>query len=88
MDSEVAQFGLVGSAAAGAMVANASEFRVGATSGAGGSGPLLIDDVRVYSGVLDAAGLEAVRLSAVPEPSVTALLVGGAAALFGFRRRR
>ena len=88
VDSEVVQFGNVGSSTVGAMIANESEFRVGATSGAGGSGPLLIDDVRVYSGVLDAASLDAVRLSAVPEPSVTALFIGGAAALLGLRKRR
>lgn len=54
----------------------------------------LMDDFRVYSGVLDVAAIEAVRLdgvtSTIPEPSSAALLVGAGSLLFvaGGRRRR
>lgn len=54
----------------------------------------LMDDFRVYSGLLDATAIEAIRLdgitSPVPEPSSAALLVGAGAMVFvvGGRRRR
>jgi hypothetical protein len=52
-----------------------------------------LDDIRLYSGILDASQIEAVRLevatSAIPEPSSAALLMGaGAVAFVALRRKR
>lgn len=85
----VGQFGVAGTAAVGTLGANANEFRVGSSSaGAGGSPPMLMDDVRVYNGVLSLSQLDAVRLEAVPEPSTWALLGMGVFGLLQLRRRK
>jgi hypothetical protein len=76
-----------GNSTAGTLVGNTNDFRVGAQSTSTISPPVLIDDVRVYSGVLTMGDLETIRLSNIPEPSVAALLGGGVLALFFARRR-
>ncbi len=48
----------------------------------------MFDDVRVYSGVLNASSVEAVRLAAVPEPSTMLFLAVGVAIVAGIRLRR
>jgi hypothetical protein len=71
----------------GALMANANEFRVGASSTGAVSPPEYVDDVRVYSGVLTSAELEAVRFSNVPEPSAVAA-VTLSISMLGLRRSR
>lgn len=48
------------------------------------------DDVRIYSGVLDASQIEDIRASAIPEPSTAALMAAGSSLLAAvmIRRRR
>ncbi len=50
----------------------------------------VFDDVRIYGSVLDASAIEAVRVSAIPEPATTALLMAGAGLIGAviLRRRR
>lgn len=71
-----------------ALAANANDFRVATSSTSNVSAPILIDDVRVYDEALSLAGLEAVRLANVPEPTSTAALALAGAGLLAHRRRR
>lgn len=75
---------------AGAVNDNAARFMVGRTDAAPSSNTNpngFVDDVRVYSGLLDLNGLDAVRIANVPEPSTYALLGGGFLAFLAARRR-
>jgi hypothetical protein len=68
----------------------AARFNVGHTDAAitaNTAPPGYLDDSRVYSGVLDLAQLEAVRLAAIPEPSTYAVIFGGLALLVVAGRR-
>lgn len=90
---EISPVSLMGSASAasGPTVSNDVEFMVASTGASPGaaSPPGWLDDVRVYDGVLDQAGLEAVRLEAIPEPGTYAAIFGSLALLgaFAYRRR-
>ncbi|HLS28301.1 MAG TPA: LamG-like jellyroll fold domain-containing protein [Opitutales bacterium] len=76
----------------GTLASNTNDFRVASSSSATISAPIWIDDVRVYSGALDAAQLETLRLENIPEPSTYAAIFGGlvllAAGLHRYRRNR
>jgi hypothetical protein len=63
-----------------AFMANRSSF----TRGFDGT----IDDVRLYSGLLNTSTLDAIRLAAVPEPDAASLLAVSAFGLAYLRRRR
>jgi hypothetical protein len=78
---------LAGAANPGTLVANDRDFRVAAQSEGTASAPIWLDDIRVYSGVLDATALDAVRLQNIPEPSTYAAIFGGLALLFAAARR-
>lgn len=72
-----------------------ARFGVGFTDAAPTSNTSVLglqDDIRVYSGVLDATALEAVRLENIPEPSTYAAIFGGlallAAGVVRYRRNR
>ena len=69
--------------------ANSTAFTIGNRPGGAwfDAQPGLYDDVRVFNTALDAASIEAVRASAVPEPSA-ALAAIAAAAIATLRRRR
>ncbi len=85
-----ALLGTSGSSAAGTTLATSVEFMVGSTGASAGaaSPPAWYDDIRVYSGVLNQAQLEDVRLAAIPEPSTYAAIFGGLALLGAFVYRR
>lgn len=74
----------------GAVGDNALPFQVANTtqSGLDRTPTGLFDDIRVYSGVGDAAFIESVRLANVPEPSAATALLGGTALLGLIRRRQ
>lgn len=74
----------------GSIAASSQALRIGSTpaSGADRTPTALFNDVRIYAGALNPAQLEAIRASAIPEPSSYAA-VAGLAALGGvFLRRR
>jgi hypothetical protein len=64
--------------------------RIGSTTATTGdrTPPAWMDDVRIYDTALDAATLEAVRGSNIPEPTSAALLGLGLAAAVWISRRR
>jgi len=73
---------------AGAVDPNTNDFQVGGTTGTttDRSPSAWFDDVRVYNEVLDAATLEGIRQSNVPEPASAATLLG-VVGLLALRRR-
>ncbi len=77
---------------AGAVSANTARFGVGFTDAAPAADtapPAYLDDIRVYSGVLTPAELEAARLAnVIPEPSSIGLAAAGLLTMFSRRRRR
>ena len=76
---------------AGTVVGSAAKFGVGYTDAAPAADtapPGYLDDLRVYSGVLDLSELDLVRVANIPEPSTFGLLAAGFAVAAGRRRRR
>jgi hypothetical protein len=47
-----------------------------------------LDDIRLYSGILDTSALESVRVSAIPEPSSYGLILGALASALVLTRRK
>jgi hypothetical protein len=73
----VSPFGTLKDVNVGPLVANANDFRVGASSAGTSSAPIRIDDTRVYNGVLTQSQLDVVRQEGlVPEPATLGLLGG------------
>jgi hypothetical protein len=60
---------------------------IGRSSSGGGAFDGLLDDLRIYNSALDSTLIEAIRVTAVPEPSSAALAGLGALALACMRRR-
>lgn len=81
-----------GSANAGTLAATSTTLNIGGTTANNRPFDGLMDDFRIYSGVLNLAAVEAIRIdgiTAIPEPSTFAALVGVAAVgLVALRRRR
>lgn len=88
--SNAAQLGTTVSLNKGTVGDNTVPFQVAGTSQSASDRTAtgFFDDVRVYSGVADAAFIEAVRLENIPEPSTLLALLGGTAFLGLVRRRR
>lgn len=91
VSSSSLQLGILGTINMGAVDATTGALQIANTSASASdrTPTALFDDVRIYGGVADAAFIEGVRISAVPEPASFAGVAGAATLLaVGFARRR
>lgn len=91
--SQLGSLGTLNRGQVDTLSATAGMLQIGSSQSAGSNDrtpPAIFDDVRIYSGVLDATQIEAVRLAAIPEPSSAAAFLAGAslAGAVWLRRRR